>query len=115
MGPGLAGGGAGGDGYAQQEKRLDDFNDIDSMYSAYDNWHRGMIISRSASATFPGRGGSSSASDRMQERGEGSSLGTIADEKMFQPNGGRTAVPFYKTLLSNLSTKSNQTYTVNEE
>lgn len=111
-----------------QQKRLDDFEDIDSMYSAYDNWHRGMIISRSASATI-----SRGTSDRMQERGEGSSLGAIADEKMFlQSNGsgsgagGRTAtasasatapagsVPFYKSLLSNLS-KNNQTYTVNEE
>lgn len=96
------------------------------MYSAYDNWHRGMIISRSASATI-----SRGTSDRMQERGEGSSLGAIADEKMFlQSNGsgsgagGRIAtasatapagsVPFYKSLLSNLS-KNNQTYTVNEE
>lgn len=72
---------------------MDDFEDIDSMYSAYDNWHRGMIVSRSASATLPRNGG----------------------EGMEDPEGnaGR-AVPFYKTILSNIS-KNNQTYTVNEE
>lgn len=95
----------------------EDFADIDSMYSAYDNWHRGMIISRSAS--FPRR---SSSDDRTQERGEGSSLGAIADERMFLPpqgggvgvGGQRQGVPFFKTLLSNLG-KNNQTYTVNED
>lgn len=99
-----------------QERRLDDFEDIDSMYSAYDNWHRGMMVSRSASDTC------ARPSDRLLERGEGSCLGAIADEQMFlqsQTNGGggsggRAAVPFYKTLLSNLN-KNNQTYTVNEE
>lgn len=98
----------------------EDFADIDSMYSAYDNWHRGMIISRSAS--FPRR---SSSDERTQERGEGSSLGAIADERMFlspptQQQGvgsgvvQRQGMPFYKTLLSNLG-KNNQTYTVNED
>lgn len=110
-----------------QQKRLDDFEDLDSMYSAYDNWHRGMIISRSASATFPRGSVSHNGSERMQERGEGNSL-DATDEKMFfqissssvpkaygRASGGAGAtVPFYKTLLSNLS-KNNQTYTVNEE
>lgn len=104
------------------------------MYSAYDNWHRGMIISRSVSATFPRESSGSAAaaaSNRSHERGEGGSAwGALADEEMFtkdvvvgepqqnQANGegGRAVVgvPFYKTLLSNLS-KNNQTYTVNEE
>lgn len=110
-----------------QQKRLDDFEDLDSMYSAYDNWHRGMIISRSASATFPRGSVSHNGSERMQERGEGNSL-DATDEKMFlqissssvpkaygrASGGAGAAVPFYKTLLSNLS-KNNQTYTVNEE
>lgn len=105
----------------QRPRRLDDFEDLDSMYSAYDNWHRGMIISRSASATtFNARAVNTSNGDRLQERGEGSSLGTLADEKMFfqgpsKSNSSATAVPFYKTLLSNLGKNNQQTYTVNEE
>ena len=116
------------------QRRLEDFEDLDSMYSAYDNWHRGMIISRSASATFPRESSGSAttgANSRSHERGEGGSAwGALADEEMFtkevvvgepqqnQANGGGgravVGVPFYKTLLSNLS-KNNQTYTVNEE
>lgn len=103
---------------------MEDFEDLDSMYSAYDNWHRGMMaVSRSASSTYPSSGRRDSDNrTRTMERGEGDSgWGTLADEQMFLGGGsGRAraagaAVPFYKTILSNLSNKNNQTYTVNEK
>lgn len=51
------------------------------------------------------------------ERGEGDSgCGAVADEQLFLNGSGRAlAVPFYKSILSNLSNKNNQTYTVNEK
>lgn len=99
-----------------ERKRMEDFEDLDSMYSAYDNWHRGMMsVSRSASSNYPSR--DSDSRTRTMERGEGDSgCGAVADEQLFLNGSGRAlAVPFYKSILSNLSNKNNQTYTVNEK
>lgn len=101
------------DGQVSGGRRLEDFEDIDSMYSTYDNWHRRIIISRSASASIPTRMNDNCA--EAPERGEEKGLDAVTDGQMFlsqnpSTSGGNVTVPFYKTILSNLSKK---TYTVN--